>query len=340
MSGKAWKLMGDPSQHEIQLDRSYHYPPELLELLCDAIPALFRSKKGVIDFFVGCGVPEKFLRDWMLKLREDRDAVRKHEIVRSVLCRLNDAGDVALAHRREVIKRISEFDDFSSCWENDRFKAQGLVTQVRHVVNVKDSFTRMNLERERERRAHQAQYAATLAAKQKKIAERAALKDAFYHLFGETNPQKRGKALEGALNNLFKSYGILVKDSFTYTGTNGEGIIEQVDGSVEIDGHVYLVEMKWWDRPIGRPEVSTHLVRLFSRADARGIFISNSEFTGPAIETVREAINLKICVLCEMKEIVMALETDTDLAELFRCKVNAAINDKQPLHRPATLFLA
>lgn len=325
--------MPDSTQPLIQLDQSYHYPPELLELLCDAIPCLFRSKQGVIDFFVGCGVTHKFLGDWQQKVAQERDSVKKHEIARSILCRLNDAGDAALKYRREVVKRISEFDDFSSCWDNDRLKAQALVGQIRHVVNVKDAFTRMNLERERERKAHQAQYAAALEAKQKKEAERTALKDSFYKLFAETNPHKRGKALEGALNSLFKNCEILVREAFTYKGSDGEGVLEQVDGSVDIDGHIYLVEMKWWEKPIGRAEVSPHLVRLFSRADARGIFISNSKFTGPAVETVREAINQRTCILCELEEIVLALESDTDIGELFRQKVNAAIHDKQPLHR-------
>lgn len=325
--------MQAPRHPTIHLDQSYHYPPELLELLCDTIPCLLRSKQGVIDFFVGCGIPSRFLNDWAQKLRQDRDSVKKHEITRSVLCRLNDAGDVALKHRREVIKRISEFDDFSSCWENDRLKAQGLVSQVRYVVNVKDSFTRINLERERERKVRQAEYAVALEHKRKKASERTALKDAFYKLFAESNPQKRGKALEGVLNSLFKNCEILVREAFTYRGADGEGVLEQVDGSVEIDGHIYLVEMKWWEKPIGRGEVSPHLVRLFSRADVRGIFISNSKFTGPAVETVREAINQKICILCELEEIVTALENDTDLGELFRRKINAAIHDKQPFHR-------
>src|SRR5690242_13544126 len=109
---------------QTQIDISYHYPPELLELLCDAVPLLFRSKQGVIDFFVGAGVPRKHLDDWKLKIRQDRDGVKKHEMARSILCRLNDVGELALAHRREVLKRIAEFDDFSSCWENDRLKAQ------------------------------------------------------------------------------------------------------------------------------------------------------------------------------------------------------------------------
>jgi hypothetical protein len=33
---------------QAQIDIFYHYPPELLELLCDAVPVLFRSKQGVI----------------------------------------------------------------------------------------------------------------------------------------------------------------------------------------------------------------------------------------------------------------------------------------------------
>jgi restriction system protein len=44
---------------EVAIDGTYHYPPELLELLADGIPALFKSKQGVIDFFRGAGVPTK-----------------------------------------------------------------------------------------------------------------------------------------------------------------------------------------------------------------------------------------------------------------------------------------
>jgi len=147
---------------------TYHYPPELLELLCDVIPVLVRSKPAVVDFFVGAGVPNKLLGDWRLKVRQDRNSVNKYEIARSVLCRLNDAGEPALTMRREIVKRVSEFEDFSSCWDGDRLKAQGLVGQIQKLVNVKDSFTRINLERERERKSHQAQYEAELAAKRKR----------------------------------------------------------------------------------------------------------------------------------------------------------------------------
>ncbi len=90
-------LMANDNRSQIQIDSSYHCPPERLELLCDAVPVLFRSKQGVIDLFVGAGVPKKFVDGWKLKLKQDKDSVRKHEIARSVLCRLNAAGEPALA---------------------------------------------------------------------------------------------------------------------------------------------------------------------------------------------------------------------------------------------------
>ena len=209
------------TEPNISLDQTYHYPPELLEMLTEVIPCLFKSKQGVIDFFRGAGTPAPFLAEWQSKVRTDRDSVKKHEIARDVLRQLNEGGDKTLAQRREVIKRVSEFEDFSTCYENDRYKAQGLVAQILKVVNVKDSFTRMNLEREKERKQRQAAYTASVEAKQKEVKERAAIKDSLYKLFAETDPYKRGKQLEGILNSLFSFAGFLVREAFTLKGDEG-----------------------------------------------------------------------------------------------------------------------
>jgi restriction system protein len=324
-----------PESHKTQpgLDISYHYPPELLELLCDAVPCLFRSKQGVIDFFVGAGVPGKFLNDWKTKLKQDKDSVKKHELVRSVLCRLNDAGEPALANRREIIKRVSEFDDFSSCWENDRLKAQGLVAQIQKLVNVKDSFTRINIERERERKQRQTEYEAGISAKRKVTEERAAIKDALYSLFAEQDPHKRGKRLEGILNSLFSSAGFLVREAFTLKGQEGQGIIEQIDGAVEMDGVLYLVEMKWWDKPIGRQEIAPHLVSVYGRGDVGGIFISYSGFSAAAIEDAKTGLTQKVFVLTELQEIIQVIEREADLKGFFKEKINRAQSDRNPFYK-------
>ena len=317
---------------QTQIDISYQYPPELLELLCDAVPVLFRSKQGVIDFFAGAGVQAKVLADWKQKLKQDKDSVKKHEMARSILCRLNEAGEPALAHRREVLKRIAEFEDFSSCWDNDRYKAQGLVSQIQKVINVKDSFTRINLEREKERRERQAAHNAVIEAIQKENERRLSLKTTLYRLFAETDPHKRGKQLETALNDLFGFAGFLVREAFTLK-KDGEGVIEQIDGAVEIDGVLYLVEMKWWDKPIGRQEIAPHLVSVYGRGDVGGIFISYSGYSSAAIEDATTGLAQKVFVLTELQEIVETIEREADLKALFKEKINRAKTERNPFFK-------
>ena len=132
------------------MDTSYHYPPELFQLLIDAIPRLCRSKRDVLSFLRGAGVNQTIVADLELKLPTNRDCFNKFDIVRTVLTRLNESGDAALRPRREILRRVVEFEDFSTCWPNDRLEAEGLVSRIRSVVDAKDSFTRMRQERDAE----------------------------------------------------------------------------------------------------------------------------------------------------------------------------------------------
>src|SRR5262245_12563134 len=133
------------------MDITYHYPPELFQLLVDTIPRLVRSKPDLLLFFRGAGVPNTFIDDIQRQVTSDRGSIKKFDIARTVLQRLNEHGEATLRERREILKRIVEYEDFSVCWPEDQLKAQGLVAQIRRVVDVKDSFTRMRQEREVER---------------------------------------------------------------------------------------------------------------------------------------------------------------------------------------------
>lgn len=133
----------------------YHYPPELLNLLIDTIPLLCRSKQDVVTFFKGAGVAFEFTNDLSERVKNDRANINKYEIARTILTRLNEKGESSLRERREILKRVTEFENFSSCWDAGRLKAKGLISEIRDVVNVKDSFTRMDLEREAERKKRQ-----------------------------------------------------------------------------------------------------------------------------------------------------------------------------------------
>jgi restriction endonuclease Mrr len=137
----------------------------------------------------------------------------------------------------------------------------------------------------------------------------------------------------GSPSNLFAFAGFLVREAFTLRGNQGEGIIEQIDGAVEFEGVLYLVEMKWWDKPIGRQEIAPHLVSVYGRGDVGGIFISYSGFSPAAIDDARTGLTQKVFVLAELQEIVQVLERESDLKALFKEKIHRAKTDRNPFYK-------
>jgi restriction system protein len=314
----------------MKIDITFHYPPELMNLLIDTLPLLNKTKKDVFLFFQGAGVADLLMRLPMQQWQKDKESISKFEITRQVLTELNAKGEKCLRERREVLKRVAEYESFSSCWPADQLKARGLVAEIQKVVNVKDSFTRMAKEREVEHQKHKAKKQAELDKESKKKEEIAKVKSDLFALFSEMDKHKRGKALESVLNSLFKVYDILIREAFSISGEEKEGIVEQIDGVIELEGHIYFVEMKWWRVPIGVPEISQHLVRVYHRAEGRAIIISASDFTDPAVTTCKDALQQKVVVLCTLQELVMLLERQGDLTGFFKQKVHSAIIDRNP----------
>ena len=318
--------MTDSSSYE-----AFHYPPELFSLLVDTIPLLNRSKRDVLLFFRGAGVPPILFEDVSLRLGDNPQDVRKYEIARTILERLNAQGDSALRQRREIIRRVVQFESFDTCWPDDQLRAKGLVASVRDVVNQRDSFTRMNQEREHERRLRREAAQKELQEKEEKNAKIESAKDKLFRLFGSNDtPQSRGIDLEDALNSVFDAYDILIQDSFRLVGTSGEGTVEQIDGVIEFQGRVFITEMKWHSEPIGRALLSEHLVRIMSRAEAHGMFISASGYTSSAIAVCRDFLQHRLIVLIDLEEIVHLLDRQRDLAELLRSKIRAAQVRRNP----------
>ncbi|MCF4969578.1 restriction endonuclease [Nostoc sp. CMAA1605] len=305
----------------------YHFTPDFLNLLVDTIPKLCRSKKDVLIFFSSAGVSQKFLADINEQLQKDPTSINKYQMARTILVRLNEAGEDALRERREIVKRVTEFEDFSRCWDKEQILAMGLVAKVREIVNVKDSFTRMqqviesNLQEDRKKR--QAEEQARVDALKSKRQRRDKIKFELIKLYQETNPQKRGKELESILNLFFEVENILVRESFTITGENNEGVIQQIDGAIEVNNYLYLVEMKWCKEALSPGDVAQHMMRIFLRSDARGIFISESGYTDAAIIDIKKALSQKLIVLFTLKEFLLLLEGDDSFESLLRTKLEA-----------------
>jgi len=313
------------------MDDRFHYPPDVFNLLVDTIPLLCKGKDDVLLFLRGAGVPSDDLVEMQAKVRTDRKSVNKFAIVRNVLEKLNKRGDAGLRPRREVIKRVVEFEHFSMCWESDVHKAKANVRDLARIVNHRDSFTRMNQQRE----AAQAEVTAKARAEREAVAEKRRkildVRDRLNALFGmDDEPHKRGKLLEGVLNDLFRAHCILLREDFKRRDPTDSVVVEQVDGVIEFEGDIYLVEMKWLSTPVGVSELGSHMMRLFAREGVRGIFISNSDFSASAIAECVTHSNNKTMVLCTLREIVTLLLNEHDLTALLRNKVRAAILEKKP----------
>jgi len=75
------------------------------------------------------------------------------------------------------------------------------------------------------------------------------------------------------------------------------------------------------------------MIRVFSRAQSRGIFIVYPGYTSTAIERVREHLGRAPFVLCELEEVVHVLDTHTSIPDWLRPKVSAAIAELNPFKK-------
>jgi hypothetical protein len=202
-------------------------------------------------------------------ISQETESHTKFDLACTILARVNEVGDSCLGSRREIVKRVVEFHDFTRCWNQAVLQAKGLVAEIRTLVNVKDTFTRINQERERERFKAKEARQAEIQATQRRNAAVQRVKDELFSLFAEPDPNRRGKLLEGVLNGLFQAFGILVREAFTLK-LDGNGVVEQIDGAIELDSHLYIVEMKWHASPLGPADTAQHQ-RFLSRRSKRAL---------------------------------------------------------------------
>lgn len=89
----------------------------------------------------------------------------------------------------------------------------------------------------------------------------------------DLKPQRRGYEFECFLTNLFDAFQLKAREPFRLVG-------EQIDGSFELGGDIYLVEAKWLNRKVGVAELHTFHGKIEQKATwARGLFISFGGFT-------------------------------------------------------------
>ncbi len=313
-------------------EETYHYPPDLFAAMADAIPLICRSKRDVLAFFRGAGVDSAYLRRYELTLQQDPDLVKKHIVTQELLRLVNEKpSNEWLRVRREIVKRVAEFENFEAPWPSDQAAARGAVSRVRELQNKKDAFTRMQDERDRERREHMAAKDHEIQIAREKAAKREALRSEFAQLFTLKDPYQRGKAFEALMNRLFEHERIDVRSAFTLK-VDQVGVVEQIDGVIEIAGDLYLVEAKWWSEKLGPGDIAQHQVRVFNRGQVRGIFIVEPGYTDAAILSTKESLGKAIFVLTTIGELYRFFAAGQSIESWIRRKLHAAQLDKNPYY--------
>ena len=105
-------------------------------------------------------------------------------------------------------------------------------------------------------------------------------KETFLHLAAESDRNKAGLALEQLLNRLFEIFDLQPRQPFRVIG-------EQIDGSFELEGQIYLLESKWEKHALPEAELLIFRGKIESKSTfTRGVFIALNDISGPARDAI------------------------------------------------------
>ena len=106
------------------------------------------------------------------------------------------------------------------------------------------------------------------------------LREGFYRLAVEIDRNKAGLALEQLLNGLFAIFQLQPRLPFRVVG-------EQIDGSFELDGEIYLLESKWERHPLPEADLLVFRGKIEGKsAFTRGVFLALNDISLPARDAI------------------------------------------------------
>jgi len=130
-------------------------------------------------------------------------------------------------------------------------------------------------------------------------------------------PQERGYEFEKFLNDMFDFYNLNPKSPFRVTG-------EQIDGSFEFDGDIYLVEAKWQSKQIGFEDLAAFQKKVEGKATwNRGVFVSFNGFSQDGIKAFERAGPTSI-ICIDGRDLYCVLEGKVTLPQLIKLKIRRA----------------
>ena len=133
-------------------------------------------------------------------------------------------------------------------------------------------------------------------------------------------PQERGYAFEKFLNTLFNTFDMKARPPFRLVG-------EQIDGSIEFEGNIYLIEAKWQNAPVGNADILVLNGKVGGKATwSRGIFISYSGFTPEGLEAFSKGRPTNLIAVTG-QDLYFILEGGMPLDQMIRSKSRLAAEE-------------
>ena len=138
-------------------------------------------------------------------------------------------------------------------------------------------------------------------------------------------PQRRGKELEGFLNTLFELWDLNPRASYSIQH-------EQLDGAFTFRTDDYIIEARWWAKPLGPKELNDFKVKVDTKArNTLGLYVSISGFTEGAI--AKHSGTGTPLILMDGPDLMPILEGYIDLNEVLELKRRHAAETGNPMYR-------
>jgi hypothetical protein len=143
--------------------------------------------------------------------------------------------------------------------------------------------------------------------------------------------QQRGYALEKFLFDLFEAHRFNPRPSFRIVG-------EQIDGSIEFEHEIYLIEAKWTNQPIVQGDLAVLSSRVSGHSQiGRGIFITAGCFSPDGI-AAHERLRPAPMIGIDGQDLYYLLEHSLPLAEIIRRKLRWLVETGR-FHHPVRDFV-
>lgn len=149
---------------------------------------------------------------------------------------------------------------------------------------------------------------------QRRSEEISRLKGIFCDLAAETDRSKAGLALEKLLNQLFELFELKPRQAFRVIG-------EQIDGSFEMDGQIYLLESKWEKHALPEADLLVFRGKIEGKSPfTRGVFIALNDVSPEARDAITRGKSPSFFVV-NGYDLMMILSGKISLTDFLRKRV-------------------